>query len=500
MSSHIDVMSYLLTVLTFSVGFMSARRHAHFDVLRKDLADRSWKIRQALSTGQDLGPRDLAEDVAAVAEEKDSVVTFTRVVNAFLFLAVLVVFTAGVLARGPMEHGLLLAVVVLASATAVQVLGEYDVHWMTAKEGTLSAGTILGQLSTVDTALRAGHVARARAEVARIRDDYPRWVFARELAVFGELAEHPTTTVDAPTAAAGVDAATSLVELEVHHVAPLLIAEAHLRAGDPIRAIQEVGVVVKHDASSRLVAQLNDALRFTAGLPRWVLNVRPPLEVTKRPDGLDIGISSLPLTGDAATSLDQYLQDPDVDAWLRRWSRTTPARLTAFAIGALDDHGQRRLLLDAESERHLAGSLNTLGLICLARGMTAEALRVFEAAIRNRPNSSTSHWGRAIACHQRDWRDVASGSLRRALSLDPRNPVVLRLTQIALTEGLEGSDSQYLHHFTDGPSELERLQMALLGLRIESPSRAQGVQCEVIAALITVASSLPSQRSGAVRA
>lgn len=479
---YLDVTSYMLTVLTFSVGFLSTRRHAHFDVLAKDLADRSWKIRQALNAGQDLGPRDLAEDVASVTVEPDSVAKFARIVNASFFIWACVVVALGLLEYED-GHTSALLIILFVSTVLVFALGEYDVRWMVSRENELARGTILGQLAVIDQALRCGDGDRAKEEITRIRESYPNWVLGRELEL-ALIATNPTAQLR--TSDGGpmdlVKAGATL------HAAPVLAAEHQLRNGNPIGALQDFQIVLQRTSTSRTVDRLQTVLGFAAGLPVAVFCPPGfPPRWLEEASGLELGLSSLPTVRRAAEALSDFGSDISLAAWLAKQPQT-PTWLVARA--ATVDADELPELLTLAKDPVFNGALNSLGIVFLARGRDVDALRIFEAAIRMRPNSATSHWGRAIACHRREWHDAALQSLRRAESLDPTSPRVMELTR-AVLEGQQPVNRMIIPASDGSWTTLEAIQVALLGQHVSGVERSAGARREL--ADIIVQSALQSR-------
>lgn len=487
MSLYLEVTSYMLTVLTFSVGFLTTRRHAHFDVLAKDLADRSWKIRQALNQGQDLGPRDLAEDVAAVSGEPESVTTFARAVNASFFVSACVVVALGLTKPGDLSSVTLL-LILLVSTALVFALGEYDVRWMERREQDLAQGTVLGQLAVIDEALRSRDGALAKGEIERIREAYPHWGFGRELELAlvatGEVLLHGDAEEPEDNPMELLKAGSAL------HAAPFLVAEAQLRRKNPVGALQDFQIVVPRSDSSRTVDRLQLVLGFAAGLPRAVFlePALPPQWLNER-GGLELGLRSLPAVHRAA----QALHDFDSGMPLRDWIVTHSGRPT-WLVARAATRGERDLkdVLASASEPMYSGALNSLGIVYLARGRDADALRLFEAAIRVRPNSSTSHWGHAVSCFRRGWVDAARQSLHRAESLDPASVRVLSFTRRAFA----GED---LHLLANQPTEpqwsaWEAIQMALLNCRVKDAEVVRGARGELVAAILSSALSREAAR------
>lgn len=477
---YLDVTSYMLTVLTFSVGFLSTRRHAHFDVLAKDLADRSWKIRQALNRGEDLGPRDVAEDIATVTAVPDSVAAFARVVNASFFLSACVV-----VAFGLVEHedapAVTLLLILFLSTVLVFALGEYDVRWMERRERDLASGTVLGQLAVIDEALRSRDGSAAKDEIARIREAYPNWGFGREL----ELALAATGDVLAPgdPHEPGDNPMELLTAGSALHAAPILVAEAQLRRRDMIGALQDFQIVVPRSNGSRTFDRLQLVLGFAAGLPRIVFtDPGLPSHWLDDQGGLELGLRSLPAVRKASEALHDFSSGVGLHAWMSR-HEGTPAWLVARAATVHEDSLPE--LLTMANDPMYSGSLNSLGIVCLARGRDLDALRVFEAAIRVRPNSSTSHWGRAVSCHRRGWEDAAHESLRRAESLDPASVRILNMTG----EVLAGRDMSQLANQSGEPqwSTWEAIQMALLGCRVLDVQTATGARRELADTIVTSA-------------
>lgn len=473
MSTYLDVISYLLTVLTFSVGFLSTRRHAHFDVLAKDLADRSWKIRQALNANQELGPRDIAEDVAAVSAEPDAVARFTRVVNAFFFISALVVFVLGLIA-GPEVTSFTLLVILFASTVLVFALGEFDVRWMEMRERDLARGTVLGQLAAIDHALRTGDPSFAEDEIARIREAYPLWAFGRELA----LAVSAVGTAQ-DTETGGLDPIESLGDGSIFHVAPILVAEAGLRRDDPVSALQDFNIALPRSNASQVFDRLEIALELAAGVPQAVFrNHGAAAHWINEEAGLELGLRGLPAVRHAADALDDFGSGLPLTDWMRRYDGS-PTCLVAQAAISAEDHIAE--IFERASDSKFRGALNSMGIVALARGCDAEALRMFEAAIRVRPESSTSHWGRSIACARRGWQDAADVSLLRAASLDPSSARILSVTQAAFA----GEEVEELVNMPGSTrwTAWEGIQLALLGSRPRHVEAVSGAREELFRAV-----------------
>lgn len=474
---YLDVISYMLTVLTFSVGFLSTRRHAHFDVLSKDLADRSWKIRQALNAGEELGPRDLVEDVAAVTVLRDSVTRFTRVVNAFFFASVLVVFLLGILA--PAEgNAVTLLVILFASTALVFALGEFDVRWMETRERDLASGTVLGQLAAIDGALRSGNGSGASDEIARIREAYPRWAFGRELQLALSATEGVSSASGEPNPMELLQAGSAL------YAAPLLVAEAQLQRGDAVGALQDFDMVVPRSNASQTVDCLRFVLELAAGLPRAVFLEPdlPPLWLGDQA-GLDLGLRSFPGVRGAAETLDEFGAGPTLAEWMDR-STGSAAWLVARAA-TVAEGASLAAVLGSHNDPTFRGALNSLGIVALARGRDIEALHIFEAAIRIRPDSSTGHWGRAVACARRGWQAAAGESLARAESLDPSSARVLAMTRAAFA-GRDWADQA--DHAGEAPwSSWEAIQLALLGNPPRTVLTCSGARGELVAAVLDAA-------------
>lgn len=482
MSSHIDVMSYLLAVLTFSVGFLSTRRHAHVDVLTRDLADRSWKIRQSLNDRQNLGPKDLAEDLASVVADPDRVSLFARVANALLFLAIVGVYVAALTTDDPINHGVFLVTVVLLSSVVVFALGEYDVISMAAKERDLAAGTILGRLSEVDRALSEGRARTLTQQVSSLQDTFPSWTLARELELLVALAAAGES--DVPTARDD-PRLLSLLERSEPQLAPLMVAEVYLRNDDSMGALREMNAIASKGHRTRLINDLESVLSFRVGLPRFVFDARPETYPDELRPGIDADLRSLRELRRVSRLQHDFVTSTDAQGWLRAAADTPVGLAVELALSELTDDQVSELVRRAVNSPEFAGGLNTIGLVALAQDRASEALRLFEAAIRARPNSSTSHWGRAVACAKREWYEAARNSLRRAKNLDPKNPVVLQLTTLYVDHELDPVGVDHLQLNAGRVSELARVQMAILGLQITTPKRATGVCRQVVDALVT---------------
>lgn len=479
---HLEITGYLLTVLTFSVGFLSTRRHAHFDVLSKDIADRSWKIRQALNAGQNLGPRDLAEDIIAVKVEADAVSTFARVVNAFFFVSAGVVAGLGMFDPRP-PHEVAFLAIVLVATTLVFALGEFDVQWMSAKERDLARDTVLGQLAVIDGALRKRNGGAAMEEVSRIRETYPHWSFGRELQL--SLA---ATALGYKTSDTALDLLDSESPL---HSAPFLAVEQQLRDGNPVGALHDFHVVSPRSVPSRAIEQLNLVVGFTMGLPRSTFTAPSESQLSSRdPDGLELGLSSLPAIARATESLRDFGSDMKLAEWIERQPESPPLMI---ARAATVDSNEFSDLLTVSHEPMFNGALNSLGIVALARGEDNDALRVFEAAIRLRPNSSTSHWGRAVACARRGWHDAAEESLARAMSLDPSAPHIIAATRDAFTDGHAHATHEGAP--TAARNGWESLQFALIGRRSEAAKFPTGPRAELLQILLSSALDTVAVRS-----
>jgi arylsulfatase A-like enzyme len=95
-----------------------------------------------------------------------------------------------------------------------------------------------------------------------------------------------------------------------------------------------------------------------------------------------------------------------------------------------DKDGALQVYLDAlEREPGNAGLLNTIGQIHLRRGETVEAVALLEAASDVDPRAISPHLNLVSAYGLQGRMDEARAALRRAMAIDPENPIVIRLAK-----------------------------------------------------------------------
>jgi hypothetical protein len=142
-------------------------------------------------------------------------------------------------------------------------------------------------------------------------------------------------------------------------------------------------------------------------------------------------------------------------------------------------------LHDLLAKNEFSTALNSAGMVCLARRRFTDALALFEAAIRARSSSSTSHWGRAVACYRLAWTEAATDSLRRANSLQ-LSPVLADLTEQFLRDTPVAHPERYTLQSTGREATgLQLLQFALVGAEQPVLRDVDSVRLHVLSGLLT---------------
>src|SRR5664280_2858891 len=88
----IDTLGYLLAAIVFSVTLLITRTQEATANSLRDASEASWRMRDAITKGENLSIRELSTALSLAREDKDWSRHATRWVNIGLFLAILVVF------------------------------------------------------------------------------------------------------------------------------------------------------------------------------------------------------------------------------------------------------------------------------------------------------------------------------------------------------------------------------------------------------------------------
>ena len=97
MEKYLDVLGFLLAALVFSVSFLGARVHAHYEATAREVREREWwRVRNALLHGDSVGPPALGDAIAVTRRTTDRVAKLSLIVNRLLFFAMTVVYAAAI--------------------------------------------------------------------------------------------------------------------------------------------------------------------------------------------------------------------------------------------------------------------------------------------------------------------------------------------------------------------------------------------------------------------
>lgn len=496
MSVHIDVVGYLLTAITFSVGFLSTRNHATANATLRQASDVSWRVREILTRGDRLSPAELASLLVVVHRVDDVSARFARAANVVLLSAITVLSLDGLRLIAAGAHPVDAALLVLALLTggiAVCVVGEVDARHVERDLRQRLGATTLGRIENLDTRIEVGDFAGIRREIGFLRRSFPNWGLLVELDAYASLhnsdperafetvLRHVDTNDDvylsalvgaAAAAAMGRhDEALSL--LERLGAAGLLSAdEVLMRRAFCLRAAHLDELV---DGGER-----RDVSPSAATTPSTGAVVLPIDE-----------IAGLMFEGTAATeqlALDVSGNDFDqlrsvletLQAWNGRAATTaldpaatdragTPFGILSALVMSAPSSPQRADAVASAVElgqRSKDGlSVEAVGMCLLACGEVRPALSALERAAALSPKSPRIHWAEAVSCWRWGWQVKAEESLDRAAGLDPDDPVIA-ITRLRVAG--EGDDEALPTSTLLLPTQ--RLQLALIRHPVPSVS------------------------------
>jgi hypothetical protein len=494
---HLDVLGYLLVAVVFSVGFLSARIHANYDTILREVGDLSWRVRETVLSGGRLGPADLGELLSTLRRAGDPVATATRWANVGIFICTAVVFADGLvlLAEGATapNHAPLELTMLFLVAAIVTAIGEYDVRRVATDQRSSIEASTLGRLDAVASSLANNDMDAVRRGIANLRESLPNWGLLIELQAFVEL-----RTGEQKAALHRLEQLTE--DTGDLHITPVVGAAAALAIGDEAAAIELLQRVSEVAPNARYV----DELRSSLGLRRAYLQslfedisqlsvghnaveqdvatnahhvaaalIGANTELGKMQAtrlALDLAPAELPETANLVRANDAWHRATDAES-IRSLIDGTALEQLLCAVGLLDESGapEERLLRFAQtSEDQL--TLESCGLILLALGSQRNAIRIFERSIRLMPAAPLAHWGTALASAHVGWSDAAITALQRAETLTGDEPII-RITRRVLEGADTMSPEEALQHFPRaGISDLDRFELALLGIEV-APAR-----------------------------
>lgn len=486
MGAHLDVLSYLLGAIVFSAGFLSARLHATADATRRQVSDVSWRLRELLAQGKHLPPSEISGLLSAARLDPDSVARLTRILNAALVVAAVIVFADGERLRSTgLEHPpdvLLLSSILAIGALAVGAVGELDVRHVESALTEDLSNTTLGRLHALDAAIQRQDTQAARSVLVQLTRSFPSWGLLTEIEAYLLLLdEQPEQSLRLIADHVHNDADT--------YLAVAIAAGAAVQLGQLARGLDVVRQVEQRRPLGREEHLVLRALRLHEGHLDELLDgdaliaTAGPQEDQYSPIGTVMEtLFEGSVVGQATTALDIRIQAiPNLNSLvmsLEAWN-SNGRQLVSQTDCVWSD--TRRLLaqptMDAR-ERMVAKALvlsdgesvEAIGLILLLVGDARSAVSVFERAVALRPKSARIHWAHAMSCWQWGWDDMAIQSLGRAIALDPENRII-RLARHLVDGGSLDEDAQAAtlgQLSATGMLPSAKLQLALIGVQTTS--------------------------------
>jgi hypothetical protein len=480
---------YLLAALVFSIGFLSQRRHASLDSLGKNVYDRSANIRKSLESGNPPGPSDLEEDLALALDSRDPVAFLSRIANVFIVLSCLALGALGIIGTirgsGPPEvkdTEIVSMMFLLAAAIVLTAVSEFDRRRLDVQFKTLTKGSILGTIYNFRKSMAKDQVGQARQELESITPRYPDWVLLAELLAEAEVRAGSWSEAQAVLDQIDENPAPS-------HFVPLLRAALEIERQDPARGLVIVDAQSARNGASRYDNFLRDGLSLMAGRPQAMFSGTDAgtFQLPPKLYELDPDVSKIAEIARMVAMVSDWQSSIDVSDWLAEAHDLPVTAVVRMAVSADPesdpewDASLHRLL----AKNEFSSALNSAGMVCLARRRFTDALTLFEAAIRARSSSSTSHWGRAVACHDLAWTEAAADSLRRAKSLQLA-PVLASVTDQFLDGRPIAHPEQYTLQATGNEATgLELLQFALIGAERPVQQDTGSLRSRVLFGLLT---------------
>jgi hypothetical protein len=487
--NHLHTLGYLLGAVVFAVGFLSTRIHSSLDSTIREVGERSRAVRQSLNEGDSLGPADLAELLGVVRSPTDYVAQGSRLFNWAIFVTSAVILADALYlewhgdAEAP-EHVLLVLVLLFAVTLAAVVFSEFEVRRVSVERQREISATTLGRLHELARLMAADDIVGASAELDLLRETFPTWGLLVEIEAYLDLlCGQPDL---------GLDQIESLVKGDSElHLSPVVGAACCLDLDGLDSALDLLARIEQRGGSERHPL-LRRALAVSAGHLPALLASRDYLPATAPVEKAPARRVTQKLMGDEIERRREPVRDLGFDLNPATLRQTAPLMATLErweGAGEPDDFeavpalsGLLQLILDPGSGQPPAAvlqpraegcrdplTLESFGFASLACGEPRTALRFFETAIHLAPAAGRSHWGRAIACYRVGWRAAALASLRRATTLTNEAPL-LSLTQRLFKDPSTAIDPAEVEAiYPDGFDDMDRFEMALLGIEIPSP-------------------------------
>lgn len=511
MEKHIDVLGYLLAAVVFSVSFLGARVHASFDAVAREVREQSWRVRNALVRGEPVGPPELTDTVAVTRRTIDRVASLSRLVNYGLCAAMLVVYVSALVllaggTPGP-PAAVLITSLVFLGAVSVVVIGELDVRKVDRDREAAVSESLAGAISDLAGALDGQRWADFGSRLAGLSDAYPGWGLLTELRAYLDLVNgDPASGL---RRVRGLAAGRGPVYLSAVVGTACALAE-----DDSAAALRLLDGLAAGGRGARHLPSLRTALGvWWAHLDVLGLGHQPtghsggagpglgsafagPGRSGGRPPGsapaqvLDLLPTQIQQTS-AALGLSTAWWSSD-EEHLRRLAVGTPLAFALDLVLAGDGaDGGPLPRFDNALRFKDAATLETFGLIFLAKGRTREAFRMIEHSIRIMPGNYRTHWAMALVCQRFGWHTAAEASLQRMNALAPDDPL-LALTSRYLSDCGSLPDPGELEQFR-ARGAVPRLMLALLGIDVAA-TPGDSVRDLFFGRLVT--SALSTSRSG----
>jgi hypothetical protein len=497
MDKYIDVLGYLLAAVVFSVSFLGARVHATYDATAREIREQSWRVRNALLRGDPVGPPELRDAVAVAHRTTDRVAKLSLVINRLLFTAMTIGYAGAIwlLVQGqtgpPWPY--LITSLVFMGGIGVIVIGEFDVRNVGSDQRAAISGSLVGALSGLADAFAAQRWQTVGERLAGLSDLYPDWALLTELRAYLDLRKGNPSQ--------GLQRVRKAIAEDGHlYLAPVVGTACALGNGDPAAGLRLLETLAARSTPLAHLAPLRAGLalswahietmtqgtelmdgqptgqgavakRLAAVLPQRAPSAEALLS---KPMPLDIKPAEIPQTAGVLRLLDAWVQGSSVKE-LEQLAEGSPL---AWAV---------RLMLAADTDAACPGvpqlleledsaTLETFGLIFLARGRTRDALRMVEHSIRLSPGNYGTHWAMAVTCHRLGWDSAAASSLQKMNTLMP-DTWLHDLTQMVFHARARLPDPHVLSEFRrEAGNAIEWLQLALLGIHPEKPIAAGAVR------------------------
>lgn len=485
---HLNVVSYLLGAIVFSVGFLSARLHATADAQRAEANNASWRIREILARNDPLAPYELTRLLPIVEQANDSIARLLRWMNRALVLgASLVVVDFYRLATSGAElspDSPFLMGVLATSCIAVGIVGEADAtHVQRSTQRALSQ-TTLGHVAKLERALRDGTLEVASAEVDELRRAFPDWGLLFEATAWIALRSGDSRRALQMVLRHLGEGGDAYLSATVGCAAASVLDE-------PATALEILSLIELRRALTPVERRLRDALRLRAGHLDLVFDEErrdiggadSAYDLHEQRALVSIGSDDL-ILGGSRSALDlQPTDEASLDellATLAAWNR--PGDLGAGVLpgspfaelislsfeGQISDQTCERLLVLVDDEAD-GETVEALGFFLLVGGRARDAVVILERAVRMRPRSARAHWTLAASCWVWGWEDKAQESLERATALEPEDLLLVATRRRFLSsDAADVVSSLDLDAAAEEWSPIQRVELALLGIDTSS--------------------------------